>query len=120
MALDFGGQRSGVAASRRNECMLLKLFFSDGQCSCGKGGEWSKCQAAWRSARFAPKACGENQLHGLAAFGTSRSLRGGKGAHRLRGAEENGFSRMQLDAKSVGFGGGMTKAVVADRAQSDG
>src|SRR5262249_55138110 len=38
----------------------------------------------------------------------------------FRGVEENGSSGVQLDAQSVGFGGGMTKAVVADGAQPGG
>ena len=75
----------------------------------------------WRTSVAVASTQAEHQLCRLAAPGTSRatgiSL---AGQERNRVTELDRSSRVQLDSHPIGFGGGMAKAVIADRAQSGG
>ena len=59
---------------------------------------------------------GGQQAHGLAAVRTERSRRGRRGGRDGR-AQLHGPTGVQLHAQTAGLGGGMTEAVVTDRAQ---
>ena len=109
----------GIVAGRQKRRARLKRFFSNGASSCGQGGESRRYWASGWSACLGIAIELEEQLHGLATVGAERRRVGRTWQWRWR-AEENGPAGVQLDAQPVGGGGGVTKAVVTDRAQRGG